>query len=157
MGLACHLHFFKRRHQIQNPHRSKEDKMPIFTKEVAHDLFGDLWTKMVNETEFGKKLKEDNLSVMFVCTDPEVTMFVDANGPLFDDDAADKTATVTMKMASDTAHLYWLKKLNVPKALALRQIKAKGPVGKILQLMPLLKPGQAMYPDYCKKYGVPTD
>jgi putative sterol carrier protein len=131
--------------------------MPFFTKQVAHDLFGDLWTKMVNETQFGPTLRAENLSVMFVCNDPDVIMFVDGNGPLFDDAAKDKVATVTMKMSSDTAHFYWLKKLNVPKALALRQIKAKGPVGKILQLMPLLKPGQALYPDYCKKYGLPTD
>lgn len=131
--------------------------MPIFTKEVAKDLFGELWTKMVKETEFGPRLKEENMSILFVCHDPEITMYVDANGPLFDEDAQDKTATVTMKMAADTAHKFWLKKLNVPKALALRQIKAKGPVGKILQLLPLLRPGQALYPDYCKKFNLPTE
>ena len=131
--------------------------MPIFTKQVALDLFGDLWTKMVKETEFGPKMKDGNLSIMFVCNDPDVTMYVDGNGPLFDDEAKEKDAVVTMKMSTDTAHYYWLKKLNVPKALALRQIKAKGPVGKILQLMPLLKPGQAMYPDYCRRFGLPTE
>lgn len=131
--------------------------MSVFTKEVAVDLFGDLWNKMVHETEFGPTIKRDGLSVMFICNDPEMTMFVDGDGPLFDDAAAGKVPTVTMKMSGDIAHLYWLKKLNVPKALALRQIKAKGPVGKILQLMPLLRPGQAMYPDYCRKFGVPTE
>ena len=39
--------------------------------------------------------------------------------------------------------------------VTLRQIKAKGPIGKVLSLLPLLKPGQAMYPDYCKKFNVP--
>lgn len=132
--------------------------MPVFkNRDVAVELFSDLWGKMVNDTVFGSKLKEGDLSVLFVCSDPDVTMYVDSEGPLFDDEAKGKTPTVTMKMSSDTAHLYWLKKLNVPKALALRQIKAKGPVGKILQLMPLLRPGQAMYPDYCRKYGIPTE
>jgi hypothetical protein len=131
--------------------------MPFFTKQIVHDLFGELWTKMIKETEFGPKIKSENMSILFVCNDPDVTMYVDGDGPLFDDDAKDKVPTVTMKMSSDTAHYYWLKKLNVPKALALRQIKAKGPVGKILQLLPLLKPGQALYPDYCKKFGLPTD
>jgi len=131
--------------------------MAVFTKDVAVSLFDDLWNKMVHETDFGPTLKEGNLSVLFICSDPDVSMYVDCDGPLFDEEAKDKTPTVTMKMSSDTAHQYWLKKLNVPKALALRQIKAKGPVGKILQLMPLLRPGQAMYPDYCRKYGVPTE
>ncbi len=132
--------------------------MPVFTdRNVAIELFGDLWSKMVDETEFGKKVREENLSVQFICSDPDVTMYVDGDGPLFDDETQGKNPTVVMKMSSDTAHLYWLKKLNVPKALALRQIKAKGPVGKILQLMPLLRPGQALYPEYCRKYGIPTE
>lgn len=131
--------------------------MPIFTKKVAKDLFGELWTKMVKETEFGPRLKEENMSILFICHNPEIIMYVDANGPLFDEDAQDKTATVTMKMAADTAHKFWLKRLNMPKALALRKIKAKGPVGKMLQLLPLLRPGQALYPDYCKKFNLPTE
>jgi putative sterol carrier protein len=83
-------------------------------------------------------------------------MYVDCNGPVFNDDAKKKDASVTMKMSFDIAHYYWLNKLNVTQALALRQIKVKGPAGKILQLMSLLKSGQVLYPEYCKKYGLPT-
>lgn len=130
--------------------------MPIFTTKVAHDLFGDLWTKMIKETVFGPKLKESNMSISYVIDEPDITMFVDGDGPLFDDEARAKVATVTMKMNGDTVHKFWLKKLFIPKALATRQIRAKGPVGKILQLLPLLKPGQALYPEYCKKFNLPT-
>jgi len=129
--------------------------MPIFTKEVATELFGELWMRMINETEFGPKLKESNMTILFVVDDPDVTMFVDGNGPVFDDEAKAKVATVTMKMDGDTVHKYWLKKIFIPKALATRQIRAKGPVGKVLQLLPLLKPGQALYPEYCKKFNLP--
>ena len=129
--------------------------MPIFTKQVAVNLFRDLWTQMVTKTEFGPRIKSENLSLLFVCYDPEIIMYVDCEGPIFDDDAKEKDPTVTMKMSSNTAHAYWLNELNVTQALALRKIQAKGPAGKILKLMPLLKPGQALYPDYCKKYGVP--
>jgi putative sterol carrier protein len=128
--------------------------MAIMEKETAVELFGDLWTKML-EGEFGQKLKENNMTIKFEVHDPELTMFVDDTGPCFDEEAAAKSATVLMKMSLDTAHKFWLKDLNVPKALALRQIKAKGPIGKVLSLLPLLKPGQAMYPDYCKKFNVP--
>ena len=128
--------------------------MAIMTKETAVELFGDLWTKML-QGEFGTKLKENNMTIKFEVNDPELTMFVDDTGPCFDEEAEAKAATVLMKMSLDTAHKFWLKDLNVPKALALRQIKAKGPIGKVLQLLPLLKPGQAMYPDYCEKFNVP--
>ena len=129
--------------------------MPIFTKEVATELFGELWMRMINETEFGPKLKESNMTILFVIDDPDVTMFVDENGPVFDEEAKAKVPTVTMKMDGDTVHKYWLRKIFIPKALATRQIRAKGPVGKVLQLLPLLKPGQALYPEYCKKFNLP--
>lgn len=122
---------------------------------VVEELFGELWIKMINETEFGKKLKESELSILFMTEDPEVVMYVDPNGPLFGEEAKAKTPVVTMKMSGDTVHKFWLKQVNVPMALALRQIKAKGPVTKILQILPLLKPGFALYPDYCKKYNLP--
>lgn len=124
---------------------------------MVYEMFGDLWSKMIKETEFGPKIKEGNISILFIVNDPDVVMFVDANGPIFAAEAEKKTPLVTMKMDGDTVHKFWLKKVNIPKALALRQIKAKGPVGTILQLLPLLKSGQDIYPEYCKKYNLPMD
>ncbi|MFZ0930465.1 MAG: hypothetical protein WAN11_17805 [Syntrophobacteraceae bacterium] len=131
--------------------------MPVFKDTaLAQELFGALWTEMIAETEFGKALKEAEITILFVVHDPDLSMYVDENGPLFGEEAQEKIPVVTMKMSLDTAHWFWLKKVNIPKALALRQIKAKGPVGKVLKLIPLLKPGQEIYPDYCKKYDLPT-
>ena len=132
--------------------------MPVFKDTVlAQELFGDLWSKMITETTFGSELKEAGITVLFMVHDPDLTMYVDEGGPLFGEEALAKTPVVTMKMSLDTAHQFWLKQVNIPKALARRQIKAKGPVGKVLKLLPLLKSGQAMYPDYCKKYDLPTE
>jgi hypothetical protein len=44
-----------------------------------------------------------------------------------------------MTMEADTAHRFWLGKVNVTVALARGQMKAKGPVAKILRLVPLAK------------------
>jgi putative sterol carrier protein len=52
---------------------------------------------------------------------------------------------VTMSMAADTAHRFWLGQVNITVALARGQIKAKGPVAKILKLVPLTKP---VFPRY---------
>jgi putative sterol carrier protein len=52
---------------------------------------------------------------------------------------------VVMSMEADTAHRFWLGKVNVTVALARGQIKAKGPVAKILKLVPLTKP---IFPRY---------
>lgn len=132
--------------------------MPVFkSKELVEEMFGEIWTKMINETEFGSQLKSGGITIYFVVHDPDVVMYVDENGPLFGDEAKAKVPVVTMKMSADNVHKFWLNNLNIPKALALRQVKAKGPVTKVLQVLPLLKPGKAMYPEYCKKYDLPTD
>jgi hypothetical protein len=52
---------------------------------------------------------------------------------------------VVMTMDADTAHKFWLGKVNVTVALARGQMKAKGPVAKILKLVPLTKP---IFPRY---------
>ncbi len=52
---------------------------------------------------------------------------------------------VVMTMDADTAHRFWLGKVNVTVALARGQMKAKGPVAKILKLVPLTKP---IFPRY---------
>jgi hypothetical protein len=44
-----------------------------------------------------------------------------------------------------TAHRFWLGKVNVTVALARGQMKARGPVAKILRLVPLTKP---VFPRY---------
>ncbi len=119
------------------------------------EMFGDLWTTMIRESDFGDKVK--GISVLFVIHDPEIKMYVDQNGPLFGQDAATRKPTLTMKMSGETVHRFWLKKLNVPKALALGRIRARGPVNKVLKLLPLLKLGYELYPDYCRKYGVSLD
>ena len=131
--------------------------MSIFDKKTAEELFAELWTKMIKETDFGEKLVENGMTILFEVNDPDVTMYVDENGPVFGEEAAKKNAVVTLKMSGDTVHKYWLKKVNIAKALAMRKIKAKGPINKVLQILPLLKPGQEMYPEYCKKYNLPID
>jgi putative sterol carrier protein len=125
--------------------------------EVIRKIFVDLWTHLIEKTEFGPKMREADLSVLYVTKDPEVYMYVDGHGVLFGEEAKAKDAVLTMAMSGDTVHKFWLKKLNVPKALALRQIKAKGPVPKMLKLLPLLKPGYELYEEACRKYNIPTD
>ena len=57
----------------------------------------------------------------------------------------DMEPEVVMTMDADTAHRFWLGHVNVTVALARGQIKARGPVAKILKLVPLVKP---VFPRY---------
>ena len=50
-------------------------------------------------------------------------------------------------MPADLADKYWRGEYNVAVGLAKGQVKAKGPVNKILKLVPLTKPLFPMYKD----------
>jgi hypothetical protein len=52
---------------------------------------------------------------------------------------------VVLQLDADTAHQFWLGQLNAAVALAKGDIRTRGPVAKVLGLVPLVKPG---YPRY---------
>jgi hypothetical protein len=56
-------------------------------------------------------------------------------------------------MKADTAHKFWRGDVNLVTALARREITAKGPIPKILKLLPIIKPAYALYPQYLEKIG----
>jgi hypothetical protein len=52
---------------------------------------------------------------------------------------------VVLQLDADTAHRFWLGDVNVAVALARGDIRARGPVAKILKIVPLVKPGFPRY------------
>jgi hypothetical protein len=59
-----------------------------------------------------------------------------------------------MTLSGDTCHKFWLKQVSMPVALAKRLIKAKGPMPKVLKLLPLLGPAYEAYPDIARGHGL---
>ncbi len=132
--------------------------MAVFKdRKLAAKLFSEFWHKLVNDFGLGEQLRQCEISVLFEIDDLDLVMFVDENGPLFGAAAASKKPAVIMIMTGDMAHKYWLDKVDVPVALATHKIKAKGSVNKVLQILPLFKSGQKLYPEYCEKYNLPLD
>ena len=53
----------------------------------------------------------------------------------------------------DTAHEFWHGKIKLVKALTTKQIVAKGPIPKILKLLPIIEALYEEYPKYLEKIG----
>lgn len=119
-----------------------------------YDILGELWNYVIKETEFGPKLKEYEITYKFAINDPNGYLFV-AHDQVLTGDAANQDAVITMELSGNTIHNFWLKKVNLPVALATRKIKSKGPIPKVLKILPYLKPVYELYPSYCEKYGLP--
>ena len=131
--------------------------MAVF-KDTQHmyEILGELWKHVIKETEFGAKLKEYEITYKFVISDPNGYLFV-SHDKVLTGDEANQDAVITMELSGQTIHNFWLKKVNLPVALATRRIKSKGPIPKVLKILPYLKPVYELYPSYCEKYGLPTD
>ena len=66
----------------------------------------------------------------------------------------DSVIAVDLDMTADNAHKFWLGKLNVPLAIAKRDIKVHGSVQKVLKLAPLMQPLHEKYQQILKDAGL---
>ena len=116
----------------------------------VYQFIGRLFQDLAQDEELGPKFQKANTIVQYQYRDPEsqvtVSLREEDDGRV---DLGDTTMApeVVMTMDADTAHRFWLGKVNVTVALARGQMKAKGPVAKILKLVPLTKP---IFPRYRK-------
>jgi len=101
------------------------------------------------------KLMASKMVIRFIYSDPDLAVVVDCSGDTVDVRPGDfdTKVIVEMSMKADIAHKFWFGKVNLTMALTRRQMVAKGPVPKILKLLPAIKPSYAMYPKYLDENG----
>jgi putative sterol carrier protein len=116
--------------------------------EEVYETIGKLFAELAVDEELAPKFHQANTIVQYQHRDPESTITV----RLLEDQPTEvefgeteMEPEVVMSMEADTAHRFWLGRVNVTTALARGQIKASGPVAKILKLVPLTKP---VFPRY---------
>ena len=128
-------------------------------EEVMGGFFGKV-SKMAAEGDPTMKsvydaLAKIDLIVKFVWKDPVLTLTLyattDPLDVLVNDNSRNPVATFTLN--GDTAHEFWHGKVNLAKALTTKKIVAKGPIPKILKLMPSIKPLYEAYPQYLNEIG----
>jgi putative sterol carrier protein len=114
----------------------------------VYDTIGKLFADIASDEELAPKFRKANTIVQYDYREPEskITVRLQEGQPGdVDFGDTDMEPEVTMSMEADTAHRFWLGEVNVTVALARGQIKARGPVAKILKLVPLTKP---IFPRY---------
>ena len=125
--------------------------MPVFKDDQeVYQYIGKLFVDLTDDPELSPKFRKADTIVQYKYSNPDsqitVKMKEGEEGQVdFGDTSLDPE--IVMSMEADTAHKFWLGKVNVTMALAKGQMKAKGPVAKILKLVPLVKP---VFPRYQK-------
>jgi len=114
----------------------------------VYQLIGRLFQDLAADEELGPKFRKADTIVQYRYRNPESQITVkmlDGQESQVDFGETGMEPEVVMTMEADTAHRFWLGKVNVTVALARGQMRAKGPVAKILKLVPLTKP---VFPRY---------
>jgi hypothetical protein len=131
-------------------------EMSVFkdTKQM-YEVLGTLFERLLAHPDVGPKLIASGIRVRFYLTEPDGEIYVSPKGVVCG--TTEEPADVEMTMRADVAHAFWLRRVNLPAALAKREITAKGPVANVLKLLPLLKPAYEMYPSICAEKGIEVE
>jgi len=125
--------------------------LPVFKDDQeVYQYIGRLFQDLTTDPELSPKFRRADTIVQYRYSNPESQITVkmkEGEEGQVDFGASDLEPEIVMTMEADTAHRFWLGKVNVTMALAKGQMKAKGPVAKILKLVPLVKP---VFPRYQK-------
>jgi len=128
--------------------------MAVFeSTEKMYEVLGELFRSLLGHPEVGEKFLQSGITIKFTIDRPDGQIWLCRDGQIICGDH-DEKPTVEMTLSGDTCHQFWLQEIKMPVALAKGAIKAKGPMPKVLNLLPLLKPAYEIYPDIAKKHGV---
>jgi putative sterol carrier protein len=117
-----------------------------------YEVLGGFWKALYERPDFNSAVKNASIQLKFEISEPAAVLWVGPDGIEFGEQ--NMKADVTMQLSGDTCHAFWKKELNLPIALAKRQIKSKGNIAKVMKLLPMLKPAYEMYPEYMKIHGI---
>ncbi len=136
--------------------------MAVFkSSEQFYETVGELMDRAKKDPKVGPKIAKSKLVLQFRYTDPEAMTTINAKGKPTQPGAfvdvihgeCDLKPDVVMTMKADVAHAFWHGKVNLMAALSKKEIVAKGPIPKILKLLPAIKPLYAVYPALLKEKG----
>jgi hypothetical protein len=123
--------------------------------EKFEKVLGGFFRLLAATPYIADKLLDSKLIIRFKYSDPDLILVVDCSGDKIDIRPGDveTEAEVEMSMNADVAHKFWFGKVNLMAALTRKQMVAKGPVPKILKLLPAIKPSFTLYPKYLDENG----
>jgi len=124
----------------------------------VYATLGKLMRDIASDEELGPKFRRADTIVRYEYKNPDATVTVRLQGgqdSQVDFGESTMEPEVTMTMDADVAHRFWLGKVNVTVAMARGQIKATGPVAKLLRLVPLAKPVFPRYKAQLTEQGRP--
>ena len=130
--------------------------MGVYTDaESLYCYMGQMFNVAFETEDLGDRLRASGVAVRLHHTDPDATISIDfGKGVVEFGDDSTVAADVDLYMTADTAHRFWLGKVNVPLAVAKGTIKSKGSMAKVLKLAPVMTPLFGKYEEILREAGL---
>lgn len=127
--------------------------MAYFANEAeVYKYIGGVFRKGGEHPEVGAKLAGAGITAQLHYSDPDSQLTVKFKEPIeVIEGDTDEKADIHLYMRADDADKFWRGELNLAVALAKGHVKAKGPVNKLLKLVPAAKPLFPMYKDIVRE------
>jgi SCP-2 sterol transfer family len=122
----------------------------------VYAFIGRLFEELAVDPELAPKFRRADTTMQYQMTDPEAQITVDLRPDRdirVDLGPSELEPEVVMILSADIAHSFWLGKVNLTTALAQGEITARGPVAKILRLVPLVEPSFPRYAQILRDAG----
>lgn len=122
----------------------------------VYRFIGRLMQELAQDPELAPKFRQANTTVRFQLHEPDSQITVEMcpeREMKVDLGPSELDPEVVMSMAADTAHGFWVGKVNLTAALGSGEITATGPVAKILRFVPLVTPSFARYEQMLRDAG----
>jgi alcohol dehydrogenase class IV len=140
------------------PVKKADDIAPLdLTLDQMYTYYSKLFSKLLEIPPVSQALIKSGIIVQFVysnekwdkdalftidCSGEGVTLFTKGEGP---------KPQVAMLMSSDTAHRFWLQKLDLMTAINKQDIVLQGNLNEVMGLLPSIMPGFAIYAELEKE------
>ena len=122
----------------------------------VYDTIGAFLEQLTKDPDIGPKFVAADTSFLVKYTDPECTMLMDAtiDPPVMTMNPDPATPTeITLEMAADDGHSFWMGEMNMALALAKGKVKVAGPMSKIMKLLPAMRPAFPKYKVFLEERG----
>ncbi len=106
---------------------------------------GGILEQALADDDLGPKLAATGVTLKLITTEPDAVLVMDLPRKRIELGAADDPADATLRMTAELANRFWLGKVNLPVAMARRQVGVEGRIGALLKLVPSTK---SLFPAY---------
>ncbi len=130
-----------------------------------YETVGELMDRAKKDPNVGPKIAKSGSIIQFKYTEPEAMTTINAKdkptqpGAFIDviHGPTNLMPEIVMSMKADVSHAFWQGKVNLIDAIARKQmVIEKGPLPKVLKLLPAITPLFKIYPTLLKEKGIAT-